>query len=208
MHEFDTWHLSKSLMMRFKLLERKYPDAFLWKSSINNHLWWSAQTCEGNGKLLVDKFISVLYHISNKHEWVEDGIRKQCQREKLTENEIKSKLWLNQDSDSYYALKKIIMSKDLLKDLEHAKNFVHTERLESYHNLRLKYMPKRIHLKYKGMNMRNMITILDHNHNINKKELGKKMVYSKPAGRYVLKTKYEPSNDEWRYTIMIEIKKN
>ena len=77
-HEFDKWYLSKSLMKRLKTLARNYPDAFLWKSSINNHLWWSAQTCEGNGKLLVNKFISVLYHISNKHEWVEDGIRKQC----------------------------------------------------------------------------------------------------------------------------------
>jgi hypothetical protein len=77
-HEFDIWHLSKSLMKRFKPLEKKYPDAFLWKSSINNHLWWSAQTCEGNGKLLVDKFISVLYHISNKHEWVENSNKNQC----------------------------------------------------------------------------------------------------------------------------------
>ena len=81
------------------------------------------------------------------------------------------------------------MSKDLLKDLEHAKNFVHTGRLESYHNLRLKYMPKRIHLKYKGMLLRSMIAILDHNYNLHKNELGKKMIYSKPAGQYVLKTK-------------------
>jgi hypothetical protein len=55
--------------------------------------------------------------------------------------------------------------------------------------------------------MRSMIAILDHNQNINKKELGDKMVYSKPAGLYVLKTKYEPSNDDWRHTIMSEIKK-
>jgi len=99
------------------------------------------------------------------------------------------------------------MSKDLLKDLEYAKNFVHTGRLESYHNLRLKYMPKRIHLKYKGMHMRCMIAIIDHNHNINKKELGDKMVYSNPAGRYILKTKYEHSNDEWHHILMSEIKK-
>lgn len=110
-------------------------------------------------------------------------------------------------SESYYALKKIIMSKDLLKDLEHAKNFMHTGRLKSYHNLRLKYMPKRIHLKYKGMHMRSMIDILNYNNNINKTELSDKMVYSKPAERYVLKTKYEPtkknySNDDWRHTIM------
>jgi hypothetical protein len=55
-------------MKRLKPLEKKYSDAFSWKSSINNHLWWSAQTCEGKyGKLLIDKFTPVLYHISNKH---------------------------------------------------------------------------------------------------------------------------------------------
>jgi len=43
-------------------------------------------------------------------------------------------------------------------------------------------MPNRIHLKYKGMHIRSIIAILDHNWNINKNELGEKMVYSKPAG--------------------------
>jgi len=46
-------------------------------------------------------------------------------------------------------------------------------------------MPKRIDLKYKVMHMRSMVAIFDHNHNINKKELGDKMIYSKPAGRYM-----------------------
>lgn len=68
--------------------------------------------------MLVDKFISVLHHIFNKQEWVEDGNKNQCQHKKLRENEIRSKLWLNKDSESYYALKKIIMSKNLLKDFK------------------------------------------------------------------------------------------
>ncbi|KAL4101098.1 hypothetical protein QTP88_021118 [Uroleucon formosanum] len=38
-HEFDVWHLSKSLLKRLKGLDKKYPDAYLWKTSINNHLW-------------------------------------------------------------------------------------------------------------------------------------------------------------------------
>lgn len=41
-HEFGIWHLSKSLMKRMKTLEKKYPDVYLWKSSICDHLWWSA----------------------------------------------------------------------------------------------------------------------------------------------------------------------
>lgn len=48
---------------------------------------------------------------------LEGSIGKQCQHEKLTENEIGSKLWLNQDNESYHALYITMMSKDLLKDL-------------------------------------------------------------------------------------------
>jgi len=39
---------------------------YLWKSSINNHLWWSVQTYEGNEKKLIDKFTSIIKHISNE----------------------------------------------------------------------------------------------------------------------------------------------
>ncbi|CAI6351328.1 unnamed protein product [Macrosiphum euphorbiae] len=44
-HEFDVWHLSKSLTKRLKTLEKNHHSAFMWKTSIINHLWWSAQTC-------------------------------------------------------------------------------------------------------------------------------------------------------------------
>lgn len=59
-----------------------------------------------------------------------------------------------------YCTEKVIMAKDLLKDLEHAKNFVHTGRLESYHNLRLTYMSKRMHLKCNCMCMRCIIATI------------------------------------------------
>lgn len=72
-HEFDVWHLSKSLMKRLKPLEKNYHNAFKWKTSIINNLWWSAQTCNGDGKLLIEKFTSILHHISNIHEWEENG---------------------------------------------------------------------------------------------------------------------------------------
>lgn len=54
-HEFDVWHLSKSLMKKMKTLEKKHENAYLWKSSINNHLWWASQNCKGDGQLLVEK---------------------------------------------------------------------------------------------------------------------------------------------------------
>jgi len=41
------------------------------------------------------------------------------------------------------------------------------------------------------MYMRSIIAILDHNNNVNKKEVGEKIVFSKPSSRYVIKKKYE-----------------
>jgi len=79
---------------------------FLWKSSINNHLWWSAQTCQGNGKILVEKFLSVLHHISNEHEWETSGEIKRCEHETISEKESNEKLWINPLSESFFALKK------------------------------------------------------------------------------------------------------
>lgn len=72
-HEFDVWHLSKSLMKKMKTLGKKHENAYLWKSSINNHLWWASQNCKGDGQLLFEKFTSLLHHIKNEHEWEENG---------------------------------------------------------------------------------------------------------------------------------------
>ncbi|XP_050064701.1 uncharacterized protein LOC114122846 [Aphis gossypii] len=205
-HEFDIWHLSKSLMKRMKILDKKYPDAYLWKTSINNHLWWSSKTCKGDGLLLTQKFTSVLKHINNIHEWEENGIIQKCEHETLSEEYKNNTLWIHPDSESYNALKKILLAKDFLKDLQHAKHFVHTGRLESYHNVRLKYMPKRIHLKYSGMHMRSILAILDHNSNVNKTMIGDKMVYSKSLGRYTMKNRYTSTTNNWRAEIMQNVK--
>ncbi|KAE9524465.1 hypothetical protein AGLY_015186 [Aphis glycines] len=204
-HEFDVWHLSKSLMKKMKTLEKKHEDAYLWKSSINNHLWWASQNCKGDGQLLVEKFTSLLHHIKNEHEWEENGVSKTCDHDPLTDEEINKKLWLKSDNESYYALKKIITAKDFIKDLPHAKHFVHTGRLESYHNVRLKYMPKRIHLKYRSMYIRSIMAILDHNYNTNKQVVGDKMVYSKPLGKYTIKNVYERTDNDWRKRIMEKV---
>jgi len=125
----------------------------------------------------VKKFTSILKHISNIHEWVEDGELVKFEHAPLSNDEQRNKLWINQNSESYDALKKIITAKDFIKDLAHAKHFIHTGRLESYHNVRLKYMLKRIHLKYNGMYIRSILAIINHNSYLNEILLEEKVVY-------------------------------
>lgn len=68
-HEFDVWHISKSLAKLIKALSNKAPRLDDWKQSILNHLWWCSQTCGGNEDELIEKFISVLDYVKNNHSW-------------------------------------------------------------------------------------------------------------------------------------------
>jgi len=117
-------------MKKMKTLEKKHGNAYLWNSSINNDVWWTSQNWKGDGQLLVEKCTSLLHHIKNEHEWEDNGVTKTCDHDPLTDEETNKKLWLKSDDESYYALKKIITAKDFIKDLLHAKHFVHTGRLE------------------------------------------------------------------------------
>ena len=47
--------------------------------------------------------------------------------------------------------------------------YVHTGALEVFHNSLLRYMPKRLHFSYPGMQERGMLAIMEHNENIVKR---------------------------------------
>ena len=40
-----------------------------WIQAVSHHLWWSAQTCNGDPELLQEKWLSILQHVVNKHKW-------------------------------------------------------------------------------------------------------------------------------------------
>ena len=53
-HQFDIWHLAKSLSkkLRHASSKKEWQDLGLWKKSIINHLWWCSQTC-GNSAIQI-----------------------------------------------------------------------------------------------------------------------------------------------------------
>ncbi|XP_070573518.1 uncharacterized protein [Ptychodera flava] len=70
-HQYDVWHLSKSI--KKKLAEfgkkKKYSSLLPWIQSVSNHLWWSAATCEGNQQSLRERWTSIVHHVVNVHSW-------------------------------------------------------------------------------------------------------------------------------------------
>ena len=71
-HQFDVWHLAKKVL-RKKLTEKANnkdcSELSPWIKSISNHLWWCADTSEGNKELLQEKWISFVHHNANINHW-------------------------------------------------------------------------------------------------------------------------------------------
>ena len=49
-HQYDVWHMAKSVTKKLtKKAKAKYcGQLYPWIQSISNHLWWAAQTCDGD----------------------------------------------------------------------------------------------------------------------------------------------------------------
>lgn len=171
-HQFDPWHVAKGLSKKLSKIakSKECEDLAGWIMSIINHLWWSAQTCDGNADLLREKWISVIHHTSNRHEWPGNRYYHSCAHEPLDEGTQRSKLWLKPGSAAHNSLVKTVTDTRLLKDLDHLTKCIHTTTLEVYHSMYLKYLPKRTYFGYDVMVHASMLAALDHNSNVKREQ--------------------------------------
>ena len=108
-----------------------------WIQSISNHLWWAAQTCNIDAQLLVEKWKSIVYHISNVHEWDSDpkALFPKCVHQTLSSEEERSRKWLRSSSVAHSALRKVVLQDTLLRDMKKLVGFHHTGSLEVFRPL-------------------------------------------------------------------------
>ena len=130
---------------------------------MTNHMWWSATTCDRNSQLLKEKWVSILYHTADKHDWDLSVLHNCCAHEPISPRAHRKTKWLIVGSLAHEALKHVVLEKTLLKDLDLLTKTIHTGALEEYHSLYSKYTPKRQHFGYLGMVARTQLTALDHN---------------------------------------------
>ena len=164
-HQFDVWHFGKNIKKKLiKAAKKKcFSELGPWIKAIINHFWWCCATCNGDVQLLREKWVSILYHIKNVHEWEDHAIFRQCAHREYSLQEIKMKAWLKESSLAYAALRKILTDKSLLNDLKYLTDFNHTGTLEVYHSIYNKHSPKRLHFSYSGMIARAQLAVLDFN---------------------------------------------
>ena len=171
-NQCDVWHLAKwvtkKLMQKSKT--KMCMPLMAWIQAISNHLWWSASTCGGNADMLREKWVSILHHVVNKHQWDGHQLFHKCGHPGMSKKERKMIRWLEAGSPAHVALEEVVTNKKLLKDLAKLTEFHHTGELEQYHSLMLKYLPKREHFSFKGMLARTQLAALDHNFNTQREQ--------------------------------------
>ena len=70
-HQFDVWHFPKNIKKKLHAVSKKKSCSILqkWIKSISNHFWWACATSRGDKELLREKWLSVLFHVQNIHQW-------------------------------------------------------------------------------------------------------------------------------------------
>lgn len=114
-HQYDLWHIVKGI--KKQLLAAKKPLLTQWVRSIANHLYYCAMTSEGNGEILVEKWLSILHHITNEHRWVTGNHITKCDHPEYSLEEQAKTKWLSKISSDFKILQDVVMNKKLLKDL-------------------------------------------------------------------------------------------
>ena len=182
-HSFDCWHFSKSLRKRLRPLVSKYPVIGKWIDRIVNHYWWSCENCGNNGDRLVQLFHSVLFHVINVHHWsstlpkwmkdlkgkrpypIDFNNVKQCSHQPLLVRDVKEIEWMEKGSEAYIALFTLLTDTMLCNDMRHCKHFLHTWKNESYHQVSLIQLPKRVHFSLKTRITKRKLVALEVNEN-------------------------------------------
>lgn len=198
-HQFDVWHLAKSIRKKLNSVSHKKINSDLspWSQSICNHLWWCASNCNGDEDLLVESWSAIIHHTVNRHEFPGVCYTK-CAHPQLTDDQQRRKKWLIPDSAAHNALKEVVLNKALLKDIRHLNEFCHTGNLEVYHSLMTKYCPKRQEFDSVQMSARTALAVLDHNNNCGREQKVNadgmpcyRFVFPKASSKWVAKPMYE-----------------
>ena len=129
--------LTASKKSSCKILEK-------WIKSIGNHYWRSCATREGGAQMLQQRWISVLFHIQNKHR--QNGHEKfqKCVHPRLTKNQVKAKEWFSKITKSWSSKP---IKKEKNRSYQHRmvkENVEYVKKKEHLEKPLIPYLPKNI----------------------------------------------------------------
>ena len=78
--------------------------------------------------MLKEKWLSILQHIVDQHEWVTSTLFTRCGHDQLTDNEKNSREWLKPDSEAHNVIVKVVRKNKLLNDMDKMTLFKYTDK--------------------------------------------------------------------------------
>ena len=201
-HEFDVYHMTNTIRKKLRAMAKKPKLQKIgpWIQSVTNHLWWCAATCGRDADILVEKWTSITYHVTNRHIFPENGQNfTQCGHAPLADTEARRTKWLIPESPEHRALDSVVADKRLLKDIRQLAHFCHTGMLEVYHSMLLKYAPKRQEFDFPQMAARLQLAALDHNSNVGRAQAVVKREGPNTAAKGELRhrTRFSKATHQW-----------
>ena len=220
-HQYDVWHLAKSVAkkLRQKAKKKGCEQLMQWIPAIKTHLWWCAATCEGDAQNMLERWLSVTHHVTNSHDWGY-GTFSCCAHTALDEDELDAIKWLEAGSPAHKALNEVLEDTRLKNDIKKLNLFCHTGQLENYHGFLLKYAPKRIQFSYEGMVARLELAALDNNANVGRQQATvtvssasseavgtprDQVVYSKESKKVTRRVLYEAKSYDFVNDLMVDV---
>ncbi|KAM7307032.1 uncharacterized protein ISCGN_010668 [Ixodes scapularis] len=160
-HHFDVWHVAKGVNKKIVAVARgtKHSVLLKWIKTIIRHLHWCARTSDGDGKLVLAKWVSLIRHMINVHEHP-DPLHPACEHGKISD-----RLWLEEGTETFKKLEAILMAPHLLRDIPFLSPKEQTFGLESFHAVLIHFAPKSSKFLFEGMLSRTYIAALHFNHN-------------------------------------------
>jgi len=229
---YDIWHMAKSLSTHLRTAAQSHPKIAMWQKSIVNHLWFSCRESKGDPDLAVEIFHSCLLHAANIHRWklkrvifqTFDSMREsiglkrpyprrpvkygQCKHGPFSKGEHRSIQWFKVGDEDFLALFKVVTATRFSNDLRKRCKFLHTGKLESFHSMKLLYLPKLHSFELETMIVMTMLAAVQNNLYLKEENLKKSYTvrsYSRAMKKYVLKQKNVYDNVTFKKSIIDSI---
>eukprot|EP00079_Xenopus_tropicalis_P030340 XP_012826273.1 PREDICTED: RNA pseudouridylate synthase domain-containing protein 1 isoform X1 [Xenopus tropicalis] len=144
---------------------RKCSQISKWIPAIIQHLEWASRTSHGDAELLREKWQSLLLHVTNHDEL--DGFRvcHVCCNKALNPHS-RSLPWIRKWSPAFHALRGVILSSKLTKDLACLSQFSSGKEVTLYHCFLQKYRPNKISFRMDAVDARTKLAALAYNANV------------------------------------------
>ena len=224
--------MAKSLASHLRTAAKSHPKIGTWHRAIVNHLWFSCKESKGNPDLAVELFRSCLLHVVNIHNWkckrlihvkmqeLRDSISNNrsyptkpvlvtgCKHSALSKKDNRSTAWFCTEDEDYEALFKVVTATWFSNDLRKCAKFLHTGKLESFHSMKLLYLPKLHSFEMDTMILLTMLAAAQNNLCVEGSNLLKTYVvraYSRANKDYVLKNRNIYDNTTFKKALLMNI---